>query len=82
MFGYVEAPSSYRRAQGMARAAGVDLAAAVVDGWLRRDELAGLLRRCEACRLTPLCSGRRRGAAAPLPGYCCLKRDLEALAAG
>ena len=80
MFGYVETPGIYRRAQGMARAVGVDLTAAVIEGWLRRDELALLIRRCEACGLAPLCTGRRRTAwAAPLPEYCRLKGELEAL---
>jgi hypothetical protein len=82
MFGYVEAPRTYRKAQTMARAAGVDLTAAVIDGWLRRDELARLLARCDRCGLSEACTGWHFSARpAALPDDCRVKSDLEALAA-
>ena len=74
MNGIVEAPRAYWRRNGMARLAGVNLPAAVVDGWLNRTELARLVGRCR-CGMTPDCTGWLATArAAPLPDFCRNKR--------
>ena len=49
MIGYVEAQRAWWMAHGMARASGVHLARAVVEGWLTRTELARMVDRCETC---------------------------------
>ncbi len=82
MIGYVEAPGAWSHTQGMARAVGVDLPDAVLDGWLTRGELARLVDRCEHCAATEACTGwlshsRKAGA---LPGFCRNKDEIEALA--
>ena len=56
MIGYVEAPMAWGHTHGMARLLGVDLAGAVVDGWLQRAELAALVATCQSCGATPCCS--------------------------
>lgn len=83
MNGIVEAPRAYWLTNGMARLAGVNLPAAVVDGWLTRNELARLVGRCQCCGLTPDCTGWLATAqAAPLPDFCCNKSEIEALSTG
>lgn len=82
MIGYVDAPAAWTHTQGMARAAGVDLPDAVIEGWLTRDELATLVGRCERCGAVEACTGwlTRCGKAARLPGFCRNRDDIEALA--
>lgn len=82
MFGYPEAPLAWWQTRGMARAAGVNLPRAVVDGWLTRAELGDLVARCDACGARPSCD---RWLADPrpaggLPGFCPNKPAIEALA--
>lgn len=84
MIGYVEAPRAWWLTHGMARAAGVNLPGAVVEGWLTRKELARLVTRCQGCGCSALCTswlGSARWPAA-LPGYCANKAEIEALAPG
>ena len=64
----------------MARLAGVNLPAAVVEGWLSRNELATLVNRCQCCGQSPDCTGWLATArSAPLPDYCRNKGEIEAL---
>ena len=49
MIGYVEAPMAWGLTRGMGRVLGVNLADAVIEGWLSRAELAVLVGRCQAC---------------------------------
>mgnify|MGYP001199898722 CR=1 FL=1 len=72
MIGYVEAPMAWGHTHGMARLLGVDLAGAVVDGWLQRGELAALVATCQSCGATPCCSDwlAQTGAAEVVPGFC------------
>ncbi len=80
MIGYPEAPRAYWMAQGMARAAGVPLARAVVDGLLRRDELARIVTRCQTCERAADCTAWLSVArCAPPPAFCGNKADLDAL---
>lgn len=80
MNGYVEAPRAYWLTNGMARLAGVNLPAAVVEGWLSRNELATLVNRCQCCGQSPDCTGWLATArSAPLPDYCRNKGEIEAL---
>lgn len=81
MFGYVETPKTYRAAREMAKVAGVDLTSAVFDGWLRRDELKLLLQRCDGCGRSPGCTSQSEISPVPVPDYCRVKPDLEALSA-
>lgn len=82
MIGYVEAPRAWWLTHGMARAVGVNLPRAVIEGWLTRRELASLVNRCQACACSESCTSwlalaeRDEGA---LPGFCCNKADIEAL---
>jgi hypothetical protein len=81
MMGYVEAPRAWGLAQGMARATGVVLARAVVEGWISRRELAQMVSRCQVCGKSEDClqwlSTLR---SEPVPEFCANKQDLQALA--
>jgi Family of unknown function (DUF6455) len=55
MIGYAEAPHAWTRAQRMAQAGGLNLAGAVVDGWLARHELARIVACCSACPQDAAC---------------------------
>jgi hypothetical protein len=44
--------TAWRRTRRLAGQRGVDLARGVVDGWLRRDEVAGLVAVCGTCGKT------------------------------
>lgn len=84
MIGYVEAPMAWGLTRGMARVLGVNLTDAVIDGWMSRDELAGLVDRCQACGQDAQCMDwlARTAKAQTLPGCCANKRALEALVQG
>jgi Family of unknown function (DUF6455) len=81
MIGYPEAPKAWWLTRGMARIAGVNLAHAVVDGWLRRAELEGLVARCAACGRGTDCESwlGQCGAARTMPDFCPNKPGIEAL---
>ncbi len=49
MLGYPEDQPAFDHARSFAQRGGVDLAQAVFDGWLRRDELAVLVATCHSC---------------------------------
>lgn len=82
MIGYPDAPRAWWLTRGMARLTGVDLPQAVIDGWLSRSELAGLIQTCECCSVQERCNlwlaedGTRQN----MPGFCPNKLQLEALA--
>lgn len=84
MMGYVEAPRAWGLTQGMARVLGVNLTDAVIDGWMSRGELAGLVNRCQACGQDGECVDwlARTAKAKVLPSCCVNKRAIEALAQG
>ena len=81
MIGYARAPRAFGRTRAMARAVGLDLTAAVVDGWLSRAELEALISRCASCGRVVDCdrflSEARAGAA--LPPSCANSAALEVL---
>lgn len=81
MIGYVEAPMAWGLTRGMARVLGVNLTDAVIDGWMSREQLAGLVDRCQACGRDAECMGwlARTAKAQALPDCCANKRALEAL---
>ena len=81
MIGYPQAPRAWGYTRGMARAIGVSLPDAVVDGWLGRDELAGLVEKCCSCGNTVQCSDflSHTVAADALPGFCPNGNALSAL---
>lgn len=72
MMGYTEAPLAWGHARGMARVVGVSLTDAVVEGWLSRDELAGLVEACGRCAQVEACTHwlARNVTAAGVPGFC------------
>ena len=49
MFGYPQDQVGFAHARRLARRSGVDLVQAVLDGWLRPDELAALVATCQTC---------------------------------
>jgi hypothetical protein len=55
MIGFAEAPHAWARAQRMAQVGGLNLAGAVVDGWLARHELRAIVECCRACRVDAVC---------------------------
>ena len=65
----------------MARLLGVNLAAAVVEGWLSRKELGDLVDRCEACTQKAACTAWISAAAGSRcpPVFCPNKSALEVL---
>lgn len=81
MIGYPEAPKAWWLTRGMARIAGVNLPRAVVEGWLRRNELERLVNRCAACSRAAECETwlAVSGAARTMPDFCPNKAGIEAL---
>ena len=49
MIGVVDAPRAWGQVRGMARSVGVDLVAAVTEGWMTRAELGAMLDTCVGC---------------------------------
>lgn len=56
MFSSFSDLSAWRRTRRLAGQHGVDLARGVVDGWLHRDEVDGLVAACGTCGLAAPCS--------------------------
>ena len=54
--GYVEAPRAWGLVRGMGRAVGLDLVAAVREGWLSRGDLGSLVETCESCEMAERCT--------------------------
>ena len=82
MIGYGEAPRAWGLTRGMARVVGVNLSAAVVEGWFNRAELDRLIGRCSTCGQSLACIDYlSQAVAAPaLPAFCRNKDAIEALA--
>jgi len=78
---FVDTSLAWALTRGMARVAGVDLVAAVAEGWLSRAELAAMVDRCAACGASAHCSVWL--AVTPrsdiLPDYCAIREDIMAL---
>jgi hypothetical protein len=55
MFNPFSDPLAWHRTNAMAGRVGVDLARAVVDGWLHRDELNSLVATCGDCGKGGVC---------------------------
>ena len=72
MIGYTDAPRAWWLTRGMARIIGVNLPQAVLDGWLGRSELAGLITRCDGCSQSSQCNDwlARSARASGLPEWC------------
>lgn len=82
MIGYVDAPRAWWLTHGMARTVGVNLPRAVIEGWLTRAELAGLVGRCQTCGKAADCTSWLAVSPVPqegLPTFCCNKEEIEAL---
>ncbi|MBK6467682.1 MAG: hypothetical protein IPL38_10595 [Rhodobacter sp.] len=81
MIGYTDAPRAWWLTRGMARISGVNLPQAVVDGWLSRDELAGIIARCEGCALSHSCERwmAHSGRETAMPEFCPNKPVIESL---
>ena len=65
----------------MARTIGVSLPDAVVEGWLSRNELGGLVARCQSCGSTKDCTAwlSHTVQTESLPGFCPNATALQAL---
>lgn len=74
-------PRAWWLTRGMARIAGVNLSQAIVDGWISRDALAGLVTRCETCPHSARCSLwlAHSGRETSLPDFCPNKTSIESL---
>lgn len=81
MIGYPQDPRAWAYTRGMARTLGVSLPGAVMDGWLSRAELGGLVERCHSCASTSDCRDwlARTVEAESLPGFCPNGPALNAL---
>ena len=81
MMGYVESPRAGGYTRGMARVLGLNLTAAVVDGWLTREELADLVQRCQDCPQTERCTAwlACTVSAEAAPAFCPNKSAIEQL---
>jgi Family of unknown function (DUF6455) len=81
MIGYPEAPRAWWLTRGMARVSGVNLSQAVVEGWLRRSELADIIARCAACAKGETCDQwlAKSGGEHSMPGFCPNKPEIESL---
>jgi hypothetical protein len=85
MIGYTEAPHAWGRAQRMAQRNGLNLAAAVVDGWLNRSELGEIVDACRSCKLDATCGAWLDHVNAKpirLPTFCANAPALRALSPG
>jgi hypothetical protein len=86
MIGYTKAPHAWGRAQRMALRGGLNLAAAVVDGWLNRSELGQIVDACRTCARDAACGEwldhPADAAATRLPGFCANAPALRALSPG
>jgi Family of unknown function (DUF6455) len=82
MIGYVEAPRAWWLTHGMARAAGLDLPRAVLDGWISRKELAALVSRCQTCARETTCTSflAEVPRSQDLPSACPNAAEIERLA--
>lgn len=67
MIGYPEDQQSFERARDLAQKGGLDLTLAVIEGWLRRDELVDLVAACHGCAAGYPCDGCD---AAEIPAGC------------
>ncbi|MFN3973221.1 MAG: DUF6455 family protein [Gemmobacter sp.] len=82
MFVHDTSPQAYWLTLGMARVAGANLPAAVVEGWMRREELGRLVDRCGTCGRDDACMSWLARAPVPaphLPAYCPNAPEIEAL---
>jgi hypothetical protein len=81
MIGYPEAPKAWWLTRYMARLSGIDLSQAVVEGWLRRDELAEIVSRCASCGLGRTCETwlATSGSALRMPDFCPNRKEIENL---
>ena len=81
MIGYVEAPKAWWLTYGMARVVGVNLPHAVLDGFVKRSELAAMVSRCQSCGKADACSAWLAQVVTEpqLPVLCRNKAELEAL---
>jgi hypothetical protein len=82
MTDYTETPSAWAMTNGMAWRAGLDLRAAVLEGWLRRNELAEIVDRCQSggCRQACLQWFGVANPAATPPNVCAIGAEIAALA--
>jgi Family of unknown function (DUF6455) len=81
MIAYPNASQAWARTRAMARAAGVDLIGAVVEGWLTRRDLDDLVGACNACAQNTACAswGASPTLHPDLPAFCSNKSGLESL---
>lgn len=81
MFSYPLSPRAWGFTRGVSRVLGIDLVRAVVDGWLRRDELGAIVETCADCGETNPCSAwlSHTISAETLPKFCPNKAAIEAL---
>lgn len=82
MIGYPEAPKAWWLTRGMARISGVNIAQAVVEGWLTRGELENLIARCADCPRGAECEAwlAGSGSAKTMPEFCPNSAAIGALA--
>jgi hypothetical protein len=82
MLGYLEDPQAWWLTRGMARLTGVSLPQAVLEGWLSRSELAGMVKTCASCTADTGCEAwlATSGRQSRMPDFCPNKPAIEALA--
>lgn len=74
-------PQAFWLVRGMARAAGVPLTRAVVEGWITRDDLDGMVCRCAECGRTGDCrEWLSQLHDQTVPEFCAVRNDIEGLA--
>lgn len=81
MIGYPQAPRAWSFTRGMARTMGVNLPNAVLEGWLSREELGGLVDKCLTCTSMRQCTNwlAHTVETEALPGFCPNAAALSAL---
>lgn len=81
MIGYSQDPRAWQFTRRVTRAVGVDLMGAVVDGWMRRDELEAIVATCGNCGQGLPCADwlTHTVSANDLPQFCPNKAVIEAL---
>jgi Family of unknown function (DUF6455) len=82
MIGYPGAPRAWWYTRAMARLGGVNLARAVLDGWLPRSDLHALVARCAACDRVEECRLwlGRTDRPPSMPEFCPNRSAIAALA--
>ncbi len=79
MMEFTTSPKAWGRTRTLALGMGVDLEAALFDGWYTRKEVSALVARCASCANAQPCREIEATSLAEAPAFCPNKSALDAL---